>query len=91
MRSPLLAAASAALACGLLIGGEATAFAWFIDLILVEYIGLPDSAVPALAWSGVAVGVAAFAWVAMKVYRAELRLAAEALLPTPPAGPAAGG
>lgn len=88
MRSPIAAALAAAIACGLLIGGEATAFAWVVDLILMERLGLSREAAVIGGIVGIGIGLAASLWVAVKVYRAELALAAAALTP-PPAAPEA--
>lgn len=73
MRSAL----AAALACGLLIGTEATAFAWLFDIVLADILDITGTGGLILAWSGVVIGVAACAWTAVKVYHAELRIAAE--------------
>ncbi|EKV29169.1 hypothetical protein C882_0476 [Caenispirillum salinarum AK4] len=88
MRSPIMAASAAAAACGLLIGGETVAFAWTIDLILMDRLGLSREAAIVGGVVGVGLGLAVSLWTAWKVYRAELALAAAALIP-PPAAPEA--
>lgn len=70
-----------AAACGILIGSEATAFAWFLDLLLYGYLHIPQSLFTALGWGGVAVGAAVALWTGVVTYRAENRLSAEAATP----------
>lgn len=76
--SPSVILATAA-GCALLIGGEATAFAWFLDLMLTGYLGLSAETFRLLAMGGVGFGVLVFAWTALRVYKAEVALAAEPL------------
>jgi apolipoprotein N-acyltransferase len=88
MRTSLVAAIAAAAACGLLIGGETTAFAWALDLVVVDRLSLSDAAALIGGLVGIAVGGLVSLWVGVKVYRAELALAASAVVP-PPAAPKA--
>lgn len=88
MRSPILLALAAAVACGLLVGGEATAFAWTIDLVLMERLGLGRDVAVIAGLAGIGFGLAASLWVALKVYRAELALTTAMPAPAQPSSQA---
>lgn len=78
MRSSPLMIAFTAIACALMIGGEATAFAWFLDMMVTGYLHLSPDVFRILALVGIAAGLAVAAWTGVRVYRIEQRLAAEA-------------
>lgn len=77
MRSSVTMMLATAAACALLVGGEVTAFAWFLDLIAAGYLDLSMATIQVLALVGVGLGVATFAWTAVRVFRIEQKLAAE--------------
>ena len=79
MRSSPFMILATALACALLIGGEATAFAWFLDMMITGYLHLSVETTRLLGVAGVGLGVVVFGWTAVRVYRAEQALAAESL------------
>lgn len=74
MRTSIAAALTAATACGILVGGETTAFAWVLDLIAMDRLSLSHEAVVAGGLVGIGIGIAVSLWVTMKVYRAELAM-----------------
>lgn len=78
MRSSSFMMFVTAAACALLVGGEVTAFAWFLDLIATGYLNLSSDTFRLLALAGVGLGVITFVWTAVRVFRIEQQLAADA-------------
>ncbi|GAA0600617.1 hypothetical protein [Caenispirillum bisanense] len=77
MRSSITMMLATAAACALLVGGEVTAFAWFLDLMATGYLDLSMATFRLLALVGIGLGLAAFGWTAVRVFRIEQKLAAE--------------